>query len=443
MASSTKVLKVIANVKNKVYSFCIVLFSALVLCSGLVSAQVKNLDRVIAIVDDDVIMKSQLDNRVDEIVQAVSKRGGDLPPNDVLVKQVLDRLILEDLQIQLANRYGITVDDEELNQAVAEVAQRNQLNIEQFKRALQSEGLSINVLREQIRREILINRVRQRVIGEKIRITDQEVKNFLNSEIGKAQLSEEYFLASILVPVNQGSSYADVQKAEQKATEIYRQLQNGADFARLAMSSSSGDRALEGGEIGWRRAAQLPAPFDQLVSGLRVGDFTQPVSTPGGLIILKVMDKRGGKAQLQDEISVRHILLKPSQIRSPEDTQKLAERLYQRIMAGEDFAQLAKNFSDDPGSAHRGGSLNWIDPSTLVPEFRQVMEATAVGEYSPPFQTRYGWHILQVEGRRSTDNSAEYRKQQAMNVLYGRKYDQELQIWLQQLRDEAYVEIKL
>ncbi|WP_413774159.1 peptidylprolyl isomerase [Entomomonas sp. E2T0] len=429
--------------KIKVSNFWLVLFSVLVVFSGFTSAQVKSLDRVIAIVDDDVIMKSQLDSRVEEVVQTVSKRGGDLPPQDVLVKQVLDRLIVEDLQIQLANRYGITADDEEVNQAVADVAKRNNLNMDQFKKVLQNEGLSLTALRDQIRREILINRVRQRVIGEKIRITDQEVKNFLNSEIGKAQLSEEYYLASILVPVSQGSSYAEIQKAEQKATDIYRQLENGADFAKLAMTSSSGDKALEGGEIGWRQAAQLPPPFDQLIHGLKVGDFTQPVSTPGGLIILKVMDKRGGAAHLQDETSVRHILLKPSQIRSEEDTKKLADRLYQRIMAGEDFAQLAKSFSDDPGSAHRGGSLNWIDPSTLVPEFRKVMDELPVGQISQPFKSRYGWHILQVEGRRSTDNSAEYRKQQAMNILYGRKYDQELQIWLQQLRDEAYVETKL
>lgn len=429
--------------KIKISNFWVVLFSVLIVSSGFASAQVKSLDRVIAIVDDDVIMKSQLDSRVQEVIQTVSKRSGDLPSQDVLVKQVLDRLIIEDLQIQLANRYGITVDDDEVNQAVADVAKRNNLNMEQFKRVLQSEGLSLSALRDQIRREILINRVRQRVIGEKIRITDQEVKNFLNSEIGKAQLSEEYYLASILVPVSQGSSYAEIQKAEQKATDLYRQLEKGADFAKLAMTSSSGDRALEGGEIGWRQAAQLPAPFDQLISGLKVGDFTQPVSTPGGLIILKVMDKRGGTAHLQDESSVRHILLKSNQIRSEEDTKKLADRLYQRIMAGEDFAQLAKSFSDDPGSAHRGGSLNWIDPSTLVPEFRKVMDELPVGQISQPFRTRYGWHIVQVEGRRSTDNSAEYRKQQAMNILYGRKYDQELQIWLQQLRDEAYVEIKL
>lgn len=417
--------------------------ATLILSTGLALAQVKSLDRVIAIVDDDVIMKSQLDNRINEIAQTIAKRGGQLPAHDVLVKQVLDRLIIEDLQLQLAARYGIAVDDNELNGAVAEVAKRNNLTSDQFRMAVQREGLAFDSIKEQIKNEIIISRVRQRVVGDRIRITDQEVTNFLNSEMGKMQLSEEYYLASILVPVPQGSSYAVTQKAEQKATEIYEQLEKGADFAKLAISSSSGDKALEGGEIGWRQAAQLPPPFDQLVRGLKAGDFTRPVSTPGGLIILKVLNKRGGSTHLQDEISVRHILLKPSQVRSEEASKVLADKLHQRLMAGEDFASLAKKFSDDPGSAIHGGSLNWVDPNALVPEFRKVMADTPVGQVSEPFKTQYGWHILEVQGRRSTDNSADYRKQQAMNILYGRKYEQELQLWLQQLRDEAYVEIKL
>lgn len=430
--------------KIKISKFWIALslFTTVTLFTGAALAQVKSLDRVVVIVDEDVIMQSQLDSRMQEVMQTVGKRGGELPARDVLEKQVLDRLILEDLQVQLAHRYGIPADDDEVNAAVIEIAKNNGLNMSQFQQALKNEGLTLNELRNQVRRDMLISRVRQRAIGEKIHITDQEVQNFLNSEMGKLQLSEEYYLASILVPVRQGSSFAEVQKAEEKVLSIYKQLQNGADFHRLAMSTSGGDRALDGGDIGWRRAAQLPPPFDQMINGMKVGDFTQPVSTPGGLIILKVMNKRGGNKYLQDEISVRHILLKPSPLRSEEETKKAIERLSQRISNGEDFAQLAKKFSDDPSSAQRGGSLNWIEPNALVPEFRQVMEATPVGEISKPFQSRYGWHILQVEGRRSTDNTAEYRKQQAMNALYERKYEQELPIWLQQLRDDAYIEVK-
>lgn len=428
--------------KIKVSKICIAFLSAATIYSGALLGQVKNLDSVAAIVDDDVIMQSQLNERLRQIQKSVSKNGGQLPAQDVLKKQVLDQLILEDLQLQLAKRYGITVDDEELNAAISDIAQRNGLTPPQFIQALKNEGLTIADVAEQVRREITISRVRQQVIGEKIRITDQEVNNFLNSEMGRMQLSEEYELGSILIPVRQGSSYAEVQKAEEKAISIYEQLKKGANFQQLAMSSSGDDKALDGGNIGWRKAAQLPPPFDKLVDGMRVGDFTQPVATPGGLIILKVLNKRGGNSYLQDQISVRHILVKPSPLRTDEDTQKLADRLYQRIEAGEDFSALAKKFSEDPASAQRGGSLNWIDPNALVPEFRKEMDATPVGSYSKPFRSRYGWHILQVEGRRSKDNTAEYRKQQAMNILYDRKYLQELPIWLQQLRDEAYVEIK-
>ena len=435
-------MKVIVNVKIKVSKICIALLSAATIYSGALCAQVKSLDSVVAIVDDDAIMQSQLNERIAQIKRSVAKSGGQLPAHDVLVKQVLDQLVLEDLQLHLAKRYGITVDNEELKNAVAEIAQRNGLTPPQFEQALKREGLTIADLAEQVRREITISRVRQQVIGEKIRISDQEVNNFLNSEMGRMQLSEEYDLGSILVPVRQGSSYADIQKAEAKAVSIYEQLKKGANFQQLAMASSGDDKALDGGNIGWRKAAQLPPPFDKLVDGMKVGDFTQPVATSGGLIILKVLNKRGGNSYLQDQISVRHILLKPSPLRSEADTQKLAERLYQRIEVGEDFTALAKKFSEDSGSAQRGGSLNWIDPNALVPEFRKEMDATPVGTYSKPFRSRYGWHILQVEGRRSKDNTTEYRKQQAMNILYDRKYQQELPIWLQQLRDEAYIEIK-
>ena len=195
--------------------------------------------------------------------------------------------------------------------------------------------------------------------------------------------------------------------------------------------------------MGWRKAAQLPPPFDAMLGALSVGEVTEPMRTPGGFIMLKLLEKRGGETQVRDEVNVRHILIKPSEIRSEAESQRLAERLYQRIQAGEDFAELAKSFSEDPGSALNGGSLDWIDPSVLVPEFREVMGNTASGEVSKPFKSAYGWHVLQVMGRRATDSSAEVREQQAMNLLRNRKYEEELQAWLRQIRDEAYVEIKL
>lgn len=408
-----------------------------------VSAQVRQLDRIVAIVDNDVVMQSQLDQRLREVQQTIEKRGAEMPPLDVMQQQVLERLITENLQLQIGERSGIRIADEELNQALATIAQRNNMTLEQFRDALERDGLSLETAREQIRREMVINRVRQRRIAERIQVSNQEVENFLASDLGKLQLAEEYRLANILIPIPESSDSAAIQAAEKVAADTYQQLQQGTDFARLAVSRSASENALEGGDMGWRKAAQLPPPFDTQVRELSVGEVTQPVRTPPGFIILKLLDKRGGDTQVRDEVHVRHILIKPSQIRSEAESRRLIERLRSRIEAGEDFAELARNFSEDPGSALNGGDLNWIDPNSLVPEFREVMANSATGQLSEPFQSQFGWHILEVLGRRATDASAEFREQQAMNLLRNRKYDEELQAWLRQIRDEAYVEVKL
>ncbi|CDZ95614.1 peptidyl-prolyl cis-trans isomerase SurA [Pseudomonas saudiphocaensis] len=419
----------------------LLLGSALIATS--VSAQVRPLDRIVAIVDNDVVMQSQLDQRLREVQQTIEKRGAEMPPLDVMQQQVLERLITENLQLQIGERSGIRIADEELNQALATIAQRNNMTLEQFRDALERDGLSLETAREQIRREMVINRVRQRRIAERIQISNQEVENFLASDLGKLQLAEEYRLANILIPIPESSDSAAIQAAEKVAADTYQQLQQGTDFARLAVSRSASENALEGGDMGWRKAAQLPPPFDTQVRELSVGEVTQPVRTPPGFIILKLLDKRGGDTQVRDEVHVRHILIKPSQIRSEAESRRLIERLRSRIEAGEDFAELARNFSEDPGSALNGGDLNWIDPNSLVPEFREVMANSATGQLSEPFQSQFGWHILEVLGRRATDASAEFREQQAMNLLRNRKYDEELQAWLRQIRDEAYVEVKL
>ncbi|MDR0280068.1 MAG: peptidylprolyl isomerase SurA [Paucimonas sp.] len=414
-----------------------------VLLSSTAHAAVQTLDKIVAIVDNDVVMQSQLDQRVHEVQQTIAKRGGAVPPASVLDQQVLERLIVENLQLQIGERSGIRITDEELNQAIGTIAQRNNMSLEQFRAALAHDGLSFDDAREQVRREMVISRVRQRRVAERIQVSEQEVKNFLASDLGKMQLSEEFRLANILIPTPESASSSAIQAAARQAGEIYQQLKQGADFAQLAIARSASETALEGGEMGWRKAAQLPPPFDRMLSSMAVGDVTEPVRTPGGFIILKLQEKRGGQTQLRDEVHVRHILIKPSEIRSEAETKVLAQRLYDRIQAGEDFAELAKSFSEDPGSALNGGDLNWIDPNALVPEFREVMANAPQGQVSKPFKTQYGWHVLEVLGRRATDSTAQAREQQALTVLRNRKYDEELQSWLRQIRDEAYVEIKL
>jgi peptidyl-prolyl cis-trans isomerase SurA len=431
------------NVKNKLSECLRPLFAAVVLFASVAHAEVRPLDRVVAIVDNDVIMQSQLDQRVQEVQRSLAKRGAEAPPTNVLQQQVLDRLIIENLQLQIGERSGIRVSDDELNDAIATVAQRNGMTVDQFRAALARDGVSFDQAREQVRHEIIISRVRQRRVGERIQVTDQEVQNFLASDLGKMQLSEELHLANILIPVPDGASSEQIQKADQLAQDTYRQLQQGADFSQLAVARSGSENALDGGDMGWRKLAQLPPPFDTMLGALKPGEVTEPARTPGGFIILKVLEKRGGETQVSDEVHVRHILLKPNAIRSEAETKRLIDRLYERIQSGEDFAQLAKSFSEDPGSALNGGDLNWVSPDSLVPEFRDVMMRTANGEIAKPFKTPYGWHILQVLGRRATDTSEQYREQQARNALRNRKYDEELQTWLRQIRDEAYVEIKL
>jgi len=256
-------------------------------------------------------------------------------------------------------------------------------------------------------------------------------------------MSEEYNLANILIPTPESASSDAIQNAAKQAEEVYNKLKQGADFGQMAIARSGSDTALEGGDMGWRKAAQLPPPFDRMLSEMPVGDVTPPVRTPGGFIILKLNAKRGGESVVVDEVHVRHILIKPSEIRSEAATKALADKLYERISAGEDFAELAKNYSEDPGSALNGGDLNWVDPNSLVPEFREAMADTPQGVLSKPFKSQYGWHVLEVLGRRATDSTTQAREQQAMNALRNRKYDEELQSWLRQIRDEAYVEIKL
>ena len=437
-----KAFKATVNVKTML----IKPLSALILASSMLAANAfaaeQPLDRIAAIVDNDVVMFSQYQSRLKEVQQTINKRGVDVPSEDILRQQVMERLIIDAIQLQMAERSGIRISDEELSESMATIAERNGLTQREFEQALAADGLSLSDAQEQIRQEMLISRVRQYRVAERIQVTDQEVQNFLASDLGKMQLAEEYELANILIPVPDGASSEELGQAEKTVATIVEQLEKGGDFAQLAIRYSASENALEGGEMGWRKAAQLPPPFDRMLATMAVGQITPPSRTAGGIIMLKLLDKRGGDVVYRDETHVRHILLKPSEIRSAEATRTLATRLYERLRSGEDFAQLAKQFSEDPGSALNGGDLNWIDPNSLVPAFREEMARTAIGELSQPFESQFGWHVLQVLDRRSTDSSVQMREQQALNLLRNRKYDEELQTWLRQIRDEASVEIK-
>ncbi len=397
------------------------------------------LDKVVAIADNEAIMASDLQQRVTKLQMTYRARGLDAPPEDKLVRQSLDALILESLQLQLAAKNGVRIGDEQLNQTMEDVARQNGMNLEQFQQALERQGQSYAEAREQIRKELTLKRVEQGSVANKIKVTDQEIDGFLASERGKQLGNEEYRLNHIMLEIAANAPAGTQATAERFMKELAREGRT-ADFAALAKRPSPAGTRMRGGDLGWRK--ELPSIFAKQVPGMAVGDVVGPIANPGALHLIKLIDKRGGTQQVARQTHVRHILIKPSEIRSDAEAQRLATQLRARIAKGEDFAALAKEFSEDPGSALNGGDLDWTEAGQMVPEFDQVMNETAAGQLSQPFQTKFGWHILQVLERRDQDVSATAQRAAAKNAIYKRKYDDELQSWLRRIRDEAYVEIK-
>ena len=407
------------------------------------AAKVVPLDRVVAIVDNDVIMESELDSRLKTVRAQLQQRTSTLPPDEVLKQQVLERLIIENLQLQIADRAGARIDDNSLNQAISNIARNNGMTLEQFRKALQADGVSYAEARDQIRREMLINRVRQRKVLEKVQVTEREVNNFKTSAEGKQQLAVEMRLGHILVSLPEGASPEQIQAASAKAEDLYKKLNDGFDFAQTAAAESQGQNALEGGDLGWRKLDELPPLFSNVIAGLNVGQISRPIRSPSGFHILKVTDRRGDEKVMQEQVKARHILIKPNEVRSDLDARELAENLYKRIESGADFAELAKAYSDDTGSALNGGDLGWADPSNMVPAFRDRMLTEPLNVATRPFKSRYGWHILEVQGKRKEDVSDQMQDARIREMLRQRKYEEELQVWLRELRDQAYVETKL
>ena len=437
------------GLKNLMLSACRALSLAAVIASTVVAtgniahAKPVPLDRIVAVVDKDVVMESELNNRVEAVQRQLSDRNITLPPESVLKKQVLEQLVLENLQLQMGRTGGIRIDDWTLNDAVTRIAERNGLTIEEFRKSLESDGLSYAEAREEIRREMIINRVRQRQITSRIQISEQEVDNFLRSPEGQASQQVEYRLGHILISTPDNPTPSQVQAAEKQANNISVQLEQGANFAEMAITYSKGQNALNGGDLGWRTAEQLPTLFAEQAVRMNTGQVSQPVRSAGGFHIFKLLDSRGNEKVMEEQINVRHILIKPNEIRNDLEVQMLAKDLYDRIESGESFGELAKAYSDDPGSALNGGSLDWISPETLVPEFQKTMSETPQDVVSEPFRSSFGWHILEVKGKRKADISNQVRRNQVRELLGMRKFEEELEVWLREIRDQSFVEIRL
>ncbi|MCP4594993.1 peptidylprolyl isomerase [Neptuniibacter sp.] len=416
-------------------------FSLLIPSQSLLAAEVP-LDRIIAVVNDGIVMESEFQQRMGIVKEQLSARNTRIPPDNVLAKQVLNRLVLESIQKQLAEQQGIRISESQLNAALANIATKNGLSLEQFREALIAEGRDYNAAREQIRDEMLLNSVQQNMVNRRIRVSEQELENFLNSVDGKSQISAEYSLGHILIAIPSQASPEIIQKAERKANDVYKKLQNGADFAETAVEFSNAPNALKGGDLGWRKATELPEALSDAVRKLDIGAFNKPVRSPGGFHILLLKDKRGGEVQLVEQRLVSHILIKPSEIRTPAQAQRQINQLHQRIQQGESFADLAKEFSDDPASGSEGGSLGWTQDGQMVPEFEQVMNNTPINGVSTPFESRFGWHILTVLDKRTQDMGEEMQENRARAAIRKRKFNEELSTWLREIHSQAYIEIK-
>jgi peptidyl-prolyl cis-trans isomerase SurA len=399
-------------------------------------------DRVVAVVNSDVITSAELAERVKTVTQQLRQQGTPLPAADLLQKQVLERMIMDRLQLQLAKETGLRVDDLQLDRTVQRLAERNKMSLTQFRQALERDGIQFDKFREEIRDEILLSRLREREVDDRIVVTDNEVDYFLSQQAASPDLATEFNLSHIVLRLPEQASPEDVNRQRARAEEVLAQLRQGADFAKLAVAYSDAPDALQGGAMGWHSRDRLPDLYAKALDGLKPGEVSGIIRSPAGFHLIKLIGRRGGGGPaMVEQTHARHILVKTSEIVSAADAKRKLENLRDRIIHGADFAELARLNSDDPSSA-KGGDLGWIYPGDTVPEFEREMNSLMVGEVGQPFETPFGWHLVQVLARRQAPVSGERKRQEARLILRERKADEAYQEWLRQLRDRAFVEYR-
>lgn len=410
--------------------------------TGLSRAETQMLDRVVAVVNEGVVLESEFNERKNTILQRLQGQYNQLPPMDVLDKQILDALILEQLQLEEAARYGMEVSDQQLNGTLQQVVANNGMStLDELSASLANDGLTLAHLREKIRRDMLLNQVQQGVVNSRIRVTEQEIDNFLASSDGKFATSPDYHLGHILISASSSASSEDIERSKEAAESLYQQLQDGADFGQLAIANSDDQTALDGGDLGWRKLAQLPELFSDVVANLSVGEVSKPIRSGAGFHILKIFEQRGGGEQLVEQTKARHILIKTSEIMDDATAQEKLVKLRQSIIDGADFAEVARENSEDIGSMLEGGDLGWANPGMFVPAFETAMAKTEIDEITEPFKSQYGWHILQVVDRRQQDMSDLVIRNKAAQMMRDRRFEEELQVWQIELREDAYIDI--
>ncbi len=408
------------------------------------AAEPEFVDGIAAVVNSDVITRKELRDRVELATRQLAKQGTQLPPADIIERQVMERLILEKAQLQMARERGLSVDDATVERAIGRIASTNRMSMADFRAALEHDAIDWNEFRENIRNDILMARLREREVDSRVVVTDAEVDNFI--EANRDRLDNQEFLAShILFRAPEGASPEQLGALRQRAEQVLSRLQAGEDFAKLAASFSDAQDALSGGELGWRRADRLPTLFADVLAGLQPGQVSQVLRSPGGFHIVKLLERRGGELAGPEKVNqthARHILIKTSEVIGDEDAKRRLEGLRERIVnGGTSFEELAKVHSADL-SAAKGGDLGWLYPGDTVPQFERAMNALQPGEVSQPVQTPFGWHLIQVLERRVQDVSEERKRNVARNALKARKADEAFEDWLRQLRDRSFVELR-
>lgn len=400
--------------------------------------QVEVLDQVVAIVDDDIILASELQERVQGVRSTMESRGVEVPPDDVLIRETLDRLILDSIQLQLANRYGVRIPDQQLDEAMTRLARQNGLSLDQFRIALEQSGQSYAAAREGLRDDLAIQRVQQGNVMRNINISEQEIDNFLSTEEGEAMTQPEYRVVQALLPLSRGEDDAEVSAKEAYVDEVLKKIEAGTPFEEAV--SGVKPYSFTGGDLGWRKLGDIPSMFAESVPELAIGEVAK-VRSSSGFHLVYLADAVGGE-QLVRQTDVRHILVKPTEVLNEQAAEVLAGELKARIEAGESFGDLARQYSDDIGSSAEGGELGWTNPGQMVPEFEATMASTSEGVISEPFRSEFGWHILEVKARRDKDFSSEMQRNQVAGYIREQKYQEELDAWLRKIREEAFVDIK-
>jgi peptidyl-prolyl cis-trans isomerase SurA len=426
------------------FTICVMLCALLI--GGAAYAQstqqpVELLDRVVAVVNDDVITQNDLDQRMKSVEQQLQQQGTPLPPEADLRKQVLEHMITEKVQLQYAKQTGIKIDDTQLQRAIARIAQDNRLTVEALRGALSQQGVSWDQFRDRIRNEIMLTKLRQRDVDDKVVVTDGEVENYLRMRREHAGDSEEYKLSHILILVPEQASPEQIAQQQKRAEAALNEIREGTDFRQVAAAYSDAPDAMKGGDLGWRPAGRLPEIFTDALKTMKIGDVSPLLRSANGFHIIKLDDKRGQEPVIVEQTHVRHILIKPSEVLSDDEARNRLLQIRQRLENGADFAQLARQYSDD-ASASKGGDLGWVSPGDTVPAFERAMNALSVNQISEPVRTPFGWHLIEVLGRRKVDVSKSRDKLLARQAIHQRKADEAYQEWLRQLRDEAYIDIR-